>query len=64
MLVDEKLIPKSRIAPVARTSREFMDRVIRELREEGLINPLRTATGRDLLSFSECQVIWGRLGHE
>ena len=64
MLADEKLIPKSRIAPVTRTSREYVDRVIRDLREEGLINPQRTPTGRDLLSFTECQIVWGRLGQQ
>ena len=63
MLADEKLIPKSRIAPAARTSREYVNQVIKDLRDEGLINPLRTATGRDLLSFHECEIVWGRLGH-
>ncbi len=62
MLADEKLIPKSRLAPVAKTSKEFLNRVVDDLKNEGLINPERTATGRDLLSFSECQIVWGRLG--
>ena len=62
MLADMKMIPTSRIPPASNTSREFTDKILRELQTEGLINPLRTATGRGLLSFRELEIVWERLG--
>jgi len=62
MLEEEKLIPKSRIAPAAGTSREFTEKVIRQLEDEGQIETKRTPGGRGLLSFAEVRVVWERMG--
>ena len=62
MLSDEKIIPKSRLAPAAKTSREFIDHVVTELTFEGKIDPAVSATGRSFLSFNDVRAIWDRLG--
>lgn len=60
MLADKKFIPTSRIAQAGNVSPEYSKKVMSELKEEGLINPEHTPSGRELISFNECRAIWER----
>ena len=62
MLDEPKIISSSRIPQVTNTSREFIDRLLQHLEEQGLIEPERTPTGRRFLSVSEWATIKERLG--
>ena len=58
MFEDMKLIPRSQFAPAAGVSREYVENVIRKLRDDGLIDPRQTPTGREFLSVSDARIVW------
>lgn len=60
-LQDEKLIPRSRLLLLTKTSRPYLERTIKGLTDRGLINPESTRTGREYLSFREAMIVWERL---
>lgn len=62
MLNDYKLVPRSRLASVAGTSMSPVNRVIRELKERGLIEPDESPTGREHLTPKEAELVLAELG--
>ncbi len=52
-----KVVPISRVAPATNTSREVVNRVVRELERDGAIAPEWTATGRGYLSVPEWHAV-------
>jgi hypothetical protein len=54
-LRQEKLITDLRVFSVKNVSRDHGRKRLKELQEQRLIDPLRTPTGRTLLSFDEAE---------
>jgi hypothetical protein len=52
-----KVVPISRVAPATNTSREVVQRVVRQLEKDGSISPEWTATGRGYLSVPEWHAV-------
>lgn len=50
-----KIVPDLRVFAAANVSKERGRRRLSELQQEGLVQPLRTPTGRTLLSFEEAE---------
>ena len=61
-LADVKIIPSSRLWPPLGVGHPFGQSLISRLESKQLINPERTPTGRTILSFNECQVVFDYLG--
>ncbi len=51
----EKMICDLRVFSVKNVSRDHGRKRLKELQEQGLVQPLRTPTGRTLLSFEEAE---------
>jgi hypothetical protein len=56
-MTQPKVVPISRVAPATNTSREVVQRVVRELEKDGSISPEWTATGRCYLSVPEWHAV-------
>ena len=52
-----KIVPDLRVVEAVRVSRDRGRRRIKDLTDQGLIEPLRTPTGRCLLSFEEAETL-------
>ena len=52
-----KIVPDLRVFEAVRVSRDLGRRRIKDLTEIGLIDPLKTPTGRCLLSFEEAETL-------
>ena len=52
---DAKIVPDLRLFQAQGVTKEWGRKVMAELVEEGEINPLKTATGRCLLSFEDAE---------
>ena len=52
-----KIVSDLRLYEVRAVSRELGRKRLRELEGRGVINPLRTPTGRTLLSFEETELL-------
>ena len=52
---DVKIVPDLRLFQAQGVTKEWGRKVMAELVEEGEINPLKTGTGRCLLSFKEAE---------
>ena len=63
-LQDAKIITDTALFREHKISQRAGRRRMKELAEQGVIEPLQTPTGRTFLSFSEVQIIWDRLGLE
>jgi ribosomal protein S25 len=52
---EAKIVPDLRLFTALNVSREHGRKRLRELEEQGVVDPLRTPTGRTLLSFEEAE---------
>ena len=52
-----KIVPDLRVFEAVRVSRDLGRRRIKDLTDQGRIEPLRTPTGRCLLSFEEVETL-------
>jgi hypothetical protein len=50
-----KIVPDLRVYSTENVSREHGRKRLKELQEQGLVKPLRTPTGRTLLSFEDAE---------
>jgi hypothetical protein len=52
---EAKIVPDLRVFTARNVSLEHGRKRLRELQEQGLVDPLRTPTGRTLLSFEDAE---------
>ena len=54
---DAKIVPDTRIYPLRNVSKIAGRKVLEDLRERGVINPLETSTRRQFLSFRDAEIL-------
>ena len=54
---DAKIVPDTRIYPLRNVSKMAGRKVLEDLRERGVIDPLETSTRRQFLSFRDAEIL-------